>query len=112
MASAFLPLASSKIEPPKHPLLLFASRYVKLIGPHTVGLTLRYGIYIRQDCQGYSAHRELYVHEFVHTSQYERLGSIHTFLADYLVECIVPGYPAGPLEQEAIVRAAMTVRST
>jgi hypothetical protein len=37
------------------------------------------------------------------------LGSIRAFLKDYLVECITPGYPAGPLEQEAITKAAKIV---
>jgi len=98
------------IQPPNHPVLIFASKFVDLIGPHTAGLTLRYGIYIRQDCHSYSTHRELYVHEFCHTAQYERLGSIRSFLNRYLVECITPGYPSGPLEQEAIVKAAEIVR--
>ena len=93
------------IQPPDHRLLIFASKFVKLIGPHTAGLTLRYGIYIREDCRDYRHHRELYIHEFVHVGQYERLGSIRAFLSDYLVETIYPGYPAGPLEQEAIVEA-------
>jgi hypothetical protein len=35
--------------------------------------------------------------------QYERLGGIRPFLKLYLYECLVtPGYPFGPLEQEAI----------
>ena len=89
------------IQPPNHPVLTFASRFVNLIGPHTAGLTLRYGIYIRKDCSDYQHHRELYVHEFVHTAQYERHGSIHGFLVDYLRECLTPGYPHGPLERQA-----------
>ena len=42
------------------------------------------------------------VHELVHTLQYERFGGFRPFLEEYLFECITPpGYPFGPLEQEA-----------
>jgi len=94
------------IQPPPHLLITFGSKFADLIGPHTAGLTLNYGIYIRQDCADYRHHRELYVHEFCHVGQYERLGSIRAFLSVYLVECISPGYPLGILEQEAIQTAA------
>jgi hypothetical protein len=71
-----------------------------LISPATAGLTIRYGIFIRDDCWG---QRLLVVHELVHTMQYERLGGIEAFLRPYLLECIAPpGYPNGPMEQEAI----------
>jgi len=100
------------IQPPNHPLLVFASKFVNLIGPHTAGLTLNYGIYIRHDCSDYSLNRELYIHEFCHVGQYERLGSVDAFLSEYLPECVVPGYPMGPLEQEAIQEAAKVVGHT
>jgi len=64
----------------------------------TIGLTLRYGIFIRSDCWG---ERRLVVHELVHTLQYERLGGFMPFLQQYLHECITIGYPAAPMEQEA-----------
>ncbi len=82
------------------------------IGPQTAGLTLNYGIYIREDCSDYRENRELYVHEMVHVGQYERMGSIKAFLTDYLEESISPGYPLGAMEQEAIVTAARIVRTT
>jgi hypothetical protein len=61
----------------------------------TIGLTLRYGIFIRADCWG---ERRLVVHELVHTLQYERLGGFMPFLQQYLHECITIGYPAAPME--------------
>lgn len=73
-----------------------------VLSPHTAGLTARYGIFIRADFWG---HRALLVHEFAHTAQYERLGGIKPFLRDYLRECLVEGYPLGPLECEAAVAA-------
>jgi hypothetical protein len=78
-----------------------------LVSPHTAGITLRYGIYIQREYRG---NRDLYVHEFVHVGQYERLGSIEAFLREYLRECLDPGYPWGPLEQEAIQRAQQVVQ--
>ncbi len=81
-------------------------RLTGLVSAGTAGITLRYGIYLQQEYRG---NRELYVHEFVHVGQYERLGSIETFLRDYLKECLDPGYPWGPLEQEAILRAQKVV---
>ena len=61
------------------------------------------GIYIREDLWG---DRPLVAHELVHVAQYERYGSVEAFLRAYLEECLMIGYPNGPLEQEAISRAA------
>jgi len=84
---------------PFHPVLKAAAEKTGFISPHTIGLTLRYGIFIRSDCWG---DRRLVVHELAHTAQYERLGGFQPFLEKYLDECITPpGYPYGPLEQEA-----------
>ena len=84
---------------PEHPVLRAAAKATQLISPETAGLTLRYGIFIRSDCWG---NRELVFHELVHTLQYERLGGFSRFLQQYLFECLTIGYPAAPMEQEAI----------
>ncbi len=73
-----------------------------LISPHTGGTTFQYGIVIRSDCR---ADRKLLIHELTHTGQYERLGGIANFLHPYVSECLSPGYPFGPLEQEAMKTA-------
>ena len=84
---------------PLHAQLRKVAEATGLISPHTVGLTLSHGIYIRSDCWG---DRRLVVHELAHTAQYERLGGFRSFLQQYLLECLTPpGYPFGPLEQEA-----------
>jgi hypothetical protein len=88
---------------PEHPGLRAAAEVTQLISPHTAGLTMRYGIFIREDCWGA---RLLVAHELVHTSQYERLGGFQQFLQKYLYECITIGYPAAPMEQEAVTTAA------
>jgi len=91
---------------PDDPLLEAAAQSIQLITPRTIGLTLRYGIFVRSDCWG---DRGLIVHELVHTSQYERLGGFVPFLQQYLYECNTIGYPAAPMEQEAITTTARLV---
>ena len=75
---------------------------IQFLTPATRGLALRYGIFVRSDCWG---ERRLIAHELVHTAQYERLGGIRPFLRQYLTECLTVGYPAAPMEQEAIARS-------
>ncbi len=92
-------LSVTSIPMPEDPLLSNAAQATQLITPQTAGMALRYGIFVRSDCWG---NRNLIVHELVHTSQYERLGGFTPFLRQYLNECITIGYPAAPMEQEAI----------
>ncbi len=96
-------LGVASVPVPEHPALRAAAEATQLISPFTSGLTVRYGIFIRQDCWG---ERRLVVHELVHTSQYERLGGFQPFLQQYLHECLTIGYLAAPLEQEAVVTTA------
>jgi len=91
---------------PEEPSLKAAAQATQLITPQTAGLTLRYGIFIRSDCW---EDRRLIVHELVHTSQYERLGGFFAFLQEYLHQCITIGYPAAPMEQEAIKSTARLI---
>ncbi len=92
---------------PEHPALRTAGEAAGLISPHTAGLTLRHGIYIRGDL---IRDRLLVAHELVHTAQYERHGSILAFLRQYLHECLTIGYPAAPMEQEAVFAAERLAR--
>ncbi|MEN6308861.1 MAG: hypothetical protein ABFD91_14025 [Anaerohalosphaeraceae bacterium] len=94
-------LSVNNIPQPDNPILKAAADMTQLISPSTIGLTLRYGIFIHSDCWG---QRRLVVHELVHTSQYERLGGFFSFLRQYLFECLTIGYPEAPLEQEAILK--------
>lgn len=97
-------LRVAQIPIPTAPALAAAARATNLINPLTHGLTFRYGIFIRADCWN---QRPLVVHELVHTAQYEQLGGFEGFLRPYLMECIAPpGYPYGPMEQEAVATAA------
>jgi hypothetical protein len=95
-------LALDSVPTPTDLTLKTAVAAIQFLTPSTRGLTLRYGIFVRNDCWG---DRRLIAHELVHTAQYERLGGIRPFLRQYLTECLTIGYPAGPLEQEAIATA-------
>ena len=92
-------LRVTRIPAPDRRDLCTAADATRLISPFSAGLTLRYGIFIRADCWG---DRRLVFHELVHTLQYERLGGLQQFLKQYLYECITIGYPAAPMEQEAV----------
>jgi hypothetical protein len=96
-----------QIPMPKHPVLKAAAETSQLITPSTVGLTLRYGIFIHSK---FSDDRCQIVHELVHTSQYEKLGGFLPFLRKYLLQLINIGYPEAPMEQEAIRMAEKICR--
>ncbi|MBU6321531.1 MAG: hypothetical protein KGI78_04575 [Patescibacteria group bacterium] len=67
-----------------------------LFKPSMVGLTLGYGIYI------VDGHQTRFVpHELRHVHQFERLGSIKSFLNLYLQQLLECGYEKAPLEIEA-----------
>jgi hypothetical protein len=96
-------LKVTRIPIPDNPALRDAANATHLISSHTAGLALRHGIFIRADCW---EDRRLIFHELVHTSQYEKLGGFQEFLRQYLFECITLGYPAAPMEQEAVTTTA------
>ena len=87
-----------QIPVPKHPILRAAAEETQFISPATIGISLRYGIFIHHH---YSNDRYTIVHELAHTMQYERSGGFYPFLRKYLWECIEIGYPDAPLEREA-----------
>ncbi len=97
-------LCVDEIPLPDDAELKSANQLLKLITPQTIGLTCQYGIFIKRD---YWDHRETIAHELVHVLQYERLGNTQEFLSCYIPECINPGYPDGPLEQEARNKARL-----
>lgn len=68
-----------------------------LLSPNMAGMTLGYGIYIRQ---GQSSIR-LLSHEFRHVYQYEQAGSLAAFITVYLHQLISVGYTDAPLEVDA-----------
>lgn len=90
------------------PFMQWLASRIPEISANTVGLTLGHGIYISSPWWG---DRHLVAHECVHVGQYERCGSASAFLTKYFSQCIVDGYPAAAMEQEAILRSAELFRS-
>ena len=91
-----------KLPRPESEDLLFAAKQIGLLSERSAGMSLGYGIYLQNDAV---EERHTLVHECVHISQYEKRNGIRPFLAEYLRECIDPGYPFGRMEQEAILQA-------
>lgn len=82
---------------PDDPELRHAAIETGLLGPHTLGITFGYAIYVRSD------HDEagLLWHECRHVHQYEQAGSIADFLPVYLKQIVEFGYDSAPLEVDA-----------
>ena len=95
-------LALVRVPTPFNLTLRTSAAAIRFLTPATCGLALRYGIFVRND---YWGDRRLVAHELAHTAQYERLGGIEPFLRQYLYQCLTIGYPAAPMEQEAIAAA-------
>lgn len=72
------------------------------------GITLGYGIYIREEEQC----PLLIAHELVHVSQYERLGGLKQFLAAYLFDCYHHGYRGSEIEQEAVEKSVKLLHAS
>ena len=80
------------------------SKFWPEISTQTIGLCLRYGIYLRKGT-ALARERQLTAHECVHTAQYEANGGILRFLLRYFSECLQHGYRFAPMEMEAVERA-------
>ena len=102
MPQAVRILAVSEIPLPEQDDLREAAGTFGLITRDTAGLTLGHGIFVRNDCL---KDPKLVAHELMHVAQYERHGSILAFLKRYLSEVNEYGYPAAPMEREAIAFA-------
>lgn len=94
-------LSVPEIPLPEEADLKQAAQEFGLLTPGTEGLTIGYGVFVRQNCLSVS----LAAHELKHVAQYESCGSIAAFLQKYLSEVNEHGYPEAPLEQEAIIFA-------
>ena len=84
-------------------LLQAANRQFQLLTPERAGLTVGYGVIVRE---GQEQIRRALVHEFVHVAQSERLGGMEGFVRQYLTELIDFGHDEAPLEHEARRRTA------
>jgi len=95
-------LQVASIPLPEHPMLRALAHDARLVTPNKPGLTMRYGIFIRTE---HWDDRQLLVQHLVHTSQYERMAGIQSFLGRYMLDCLVGDYPS-TMEAEAITKAA------
>ena len=82
---------------PTNPILKSAVETTGLLGPGMLGLTLGHGICIAED----QLTDRLLSHECRHVHQYEKFGSIASFLSEYLNQIIEYGYYFAPLEVDA-----------
>lgn len=83
---------------PEDPLIRAVGAQVGLSTNGAGGLTLGYGVFIREDQKG---RRDIWSHEFRHVAQYECFGSIKAFMFFYLKELLHFRYGPGPLEVDA-----------
>lgn len=90
-------LMVDKISRPDNPLLKKVAEEMNFLGPDTIGLTLGYGIYLRE---GYISDR-LLSHEFRHVQQYEVAGSTQAFITEYIQQIFQYGYCDAPYEVDA-----------
>lgn len=82
---------------PEDPDLFEFADHAGFFSPNMHGLTLGYGVFIRN---GFRANR-LVSHECRHVHQYERYESIEAFLRVYLDQIVRFGYSNSPLEIDA-----------
>tara|TARA_R110002126_G_scaffold212488_1_gene359094 strand:- start:1053 stop:1481 length:429 start_codon:yes stop_codon:yes gene_type:complete len=85
------------IKRPEEPELLALCEEYGFLTEETIGLTLGYGIYIKQGCLT----TRLLSHELRHVYQYEQAGSAEAFLSRYIGEIIQFGYQDSPYEVDA-----------
>jgi hypothetical protein len=100
-------LSVPAIPRPEESRLHAAAQAARFLTSSTIGLTLRYGIFL---CADYWGDRALLAHELVHSAQYERLGGIEPFLRQYFGEVLAVGYARAPLEQEAVRVACRLIK--
>lgn len=82
---------------PDSPFLCQRVSQLGILGRGTIGLTIGYGIYIRN---GELTPRVM-SHEFRHVYQFEQAGSIAIFIRRYLDQMIEFGYCDAPFEVDA-----------
>ena len=92
-------IETDQVPIPTDAVIRLIGHQIGLISPDTSGICFRYGIFIHKNAND---KKEVLLHELIHTLQYERFGSIKSFIVQYLNECIEMGYEFSPLELEAI----------
>ena len=96
--SEFVPQPKNKI------ILEMGEQFGLLNKERTKGICFRYGIFINKKATNKNL---VLIHEFIHTLQYEKFGSVEKFLYQYIKECIELGYENSPLELEAVNKSKL-----
>lgn len=91
-------IAYQRVVPMPFSSLARVVSYFKKCPISPIGLAAHYGIYLAEDCR---SDPSLLVHELTHVAQYERLGGIRGFLAQYLDQWLRDGYWESQMETEA-----------
>jgi hypothetical protein len=99
-------LSAPRIPLPAHPRVKQVAKQAGLLSADTGGLTAVYGVIVRRDCAN---NLRLLAHEFVHVTQYERLGR-EGFLQEYIQQIAAHGYPNAPFELEAEAKSVKACR--
>jgi hypothetical protein len=99
-------LSVPRIPLPSHSRVKQLAKQVGLLNADTGGLTAVYGVIVRRDCAN---NLRLLAHEFVHVTQYERLGR-EGFLQEYIQQIAAHGYPNAPFELEAEAKSIKACR--
>ena len=87
----------ARIPSPQDEKLKTACEQLHFLDEGTLGLTLGFGIYIKEAAAG----RRLLAHELRHVAQYEHYPSIEAYLAVYIPELLQYGYEQAPFERDA-----------
>ena len=106
MTLKLVSLSVRRIPLPSHPRVKHLARRVGLLKADTDGLTAGYGVIARRNCAN---NLRLLAHEFVHVTQYERLGR-EGFLQEYIRQIAAHGYQNASFELEAEAKATKACR--
>ena len=87
-----------RVPNPLFPFLYLAKSCGASCITEAAGITLGKGIYISVD---HAEALTLITHELVHVEQYQRAGSIWSFMVEYLHQCLMVGYFDAEWEIEA-----------
>ena len=97
-----------RVPNPLHLLLCLARSCGASFITEAEGITLGSGIYVDTES---AESLELIAHELVHVRQYQRVGSIWSFMVEYLYQCLMVGYFDAEWEMEARRESAKIISS-
>lgn len=94
-------LSVDGIAQPDDPQLMQAALETGLLGENATARAVGYGIEIANSANGDAVSRSLLRHEFRHVYQFERAGSLESFITSYISAVLTDGYYDCEYEQDA-----------